>query len=55
MKKYKDLTKKRNNDMKKHCRDIKKIIWIKWKLLTFTKGVTRSLRRFNSLKKYHPN
>ena len=27
MKKYRDLTKKRNNDMKRHCRDIKKIMF----------------------------
>ena len=37
--------------MKRHCRDIKKIIWMKWKLLAFTKGVTRRLGRFHSLKK----
>ena len=35
------FTKKRNDDMKRHWRDIKKIIWMKWRLLTFTKGVTR--------------
>ena len=38
--------------MKRHCRDIKKVIWIKWRLLTFTKGVTR---RSHSLKKHHSN
>ena len=37
--------------MKRHCRDIKKVIWIKWRL-TFTKGVTR---RSHSLKKHHSN
>ena len=49
--------KKRNNDMKRHCRGTKKIIWMKWKLLTFTKSVTRRLARFHSLKKHegHPN
>ena len=41
MKKYKTFTKKRNNDMKRHCRDIKKIIWMKWRLLTSTKGAIR--------------
>ena len=43
--------------MKRHCRDIKKIIWIKWKLLAFPKGVTRRLGRFHSLKNHqgHPN
>ena len=29
MKKYKDLYEERNNDMKRHCKDIKKIIWMK--------------------------
>ena len=38
--------------MKRRCRGIKKIIWMKWKLLTFTKSVTRRLGRFHSLKKY---
>ena len=57
MKKYKDLYKKRNDDMKRPYRDIKKIIWMKWGLLTFTKSVTRGLGRFHSLKKHqsHPN
>ena len=31
MKKYKGLTKKRNNGIKKPCRSTKKIIWMKWK------------------------
>ena len=26
-------------NMKRHCRVIKKIIWMKWKLLAFTKSV----------------
>ena len=49
------FTKKRSNDMKRHYRDIKTIIWMKWKLLTFTKSITRRLGRFHSLKKHHPN
>ena len=28
---------KRNNDMKRHCRNIKKTIWMKWRSLTLTK------------------
>ena len=36
--------------MKRHFRDIKKIIWMKWRLLAFTKSVTRRLARFHSLK-----
>ena len=49
--------KKRNNDTKRHYKDIKKIIRMKWRLLAFTKGVTRRLGRFHSLKKDqgHPN
>ena len=31
---------KRNNNMKRPDRDIKKIIWMKWRLLTFTKDAT---------------
>ena len=46
------FTKKRNNDMKRHCRDIKKIIWMKWRLLTSTKGATRRSWRYHSLKKH---
>ena len=38
------FTKKRNDDMERPCRDIKKVIWMKWKLLTFKKGVTRRLK-----------
>ena len=43
--------------MKRPYRDIKKIIWMKWRLLTFTKGVARGLGRFRNLKKHqsHPN
>ena len=47
--------KKRNNDIKRHCKDIKKIIQTKWRSLTFTKSVTRRLTRFHSLKKHHQN
>ena len=49
------FTKKRSDDMKRPYRDIKKIIWIKWRLLTSTKG-TRP-ERPHSLKKHqsHPN
>ena len=39
------FTKTRNNDMNRHCRDIKKIIWMKWWLLTFTKGVIRQTQK----------
>ena len=53
MKKYKE--KKKNNNMKRPCRDIK-IIWIKWKLLASTKGVARRPGRPHSLKKpSHPS
>ena len=44
--------KKRKDDMKKPYRDIRKIIWMKWRLLTFTKGVIRRLERSYGLKKY---
>ena len=37
--------KKRNNDMKRHCRDIKKIIWMKWRLLTSTKGAIKAVAK----------
>ena len=55
MKNTKTFTKKRNNDMKRRYRDIKKIILMRLRLLTFTKGVTRRLGRFHSLKKHYPN
>ena len=45
------FAKKRNNDMKRHCSDTKKIIWMKHRLLIFTRSVTRRLGRFHSLKK----
>ena len=38
--------------MKRPCRDIKKIIWTKWRLLNSTKGVTRRPERPRSLKKH---
>ena len=44
----KNFTKKRNNDIKRHCRYIKKIIQMKQRLLTSTKDVTR---RFHSPRK----
>ena len=50
----KTFMKKRNNNMKRHCKDIKKIIRTKWRSLTFTKSVTRRLGKFHR-KKYHPN
>ena len=50
MKNYKDRTKKRSNDMKRHCKDIKKIIEMKWRSLIFTKVAIRRLGRFHGLK-----
>ena len=41
MKSTETFTKKRNNNMNRPCRDIKKIIWMKWRLLTSTKGAIR--------------
>ena len=43
--------------MKRPCKDIKKIIWMKWRLLTFTKVAKRRHGRLHSLKKHqsHPN
>ena len=38
--------------MKKFCRYIKKIVWMKWRLLTSKKGVTRRPGRLHSLKKH---
>ena len=43
--------KKRNNDMKRRCRDIKKIIWMKWRLLTFTKRCNKKARKLSKSKK----
>ena len=43
--------KKRNNDMKRHCSGTKKIIWMKWRSLTFTKSVTRRTGRVLQPKK----
>ena len=39
------FTKKRNDDRKRACRDIKKIIWMKWRLLTSTKGAIRETQK----------
>ena len=43
--------------MKRPYRNINKVMWMKWRLLTFTKGARRGLGRFHSLKKHqsHPN
>ena len=43
--------------MKRSGRDIKKIIWMKWKLVGSAKGVTRKSERPHSLKKHqsHPS
>ena len=41
--------------MKRPYRDIKKIIWMKWRILASTKGVTRRPHRPCSLKKHHPS
>ena len=43
--------------MKRPCRDIEKIMWMKWRLLAFTEGAVRRPERFHSLKKpqIHPN
>ena len=51
------FTKKRSDDIKRLCRDIKKIIWMKRRLLTFTKCATRRSGKSHSLKKHqsHPN
>ena len=45
MKSTETFTKWRNSDMKKHCRSIKKIIWMKWRLSTYTKGAIRQVQR----------
>ena len=54
----------RNNNMKRHCKDIKKIIRMKWRSLSFTKSAIRRIGRFYNLKhypnqmnlkKHHPN
>ena len=37
----KNFRKERNNNMKRHCRDMKKIMRTKWRSLNFTKSVTR--------------
>ena len=39
------FTKKKRSNMKKPCRDIKKIIWMKWRLSTSTKGIIRQAQR----------
>ena len=41
MKKYKDLYEEEKQRHEEHCKDIKKIMGMKWKLLAFTKGTTR--------------
>ena len=46
------FTKKRNDEMKRTCRGTKKIIWMKWRLLTSTKGVARRSEGLHSLKKH---
>ena len=38
--------------MKRQCRDIKKIMRMKWRSLAFTKSVTRRPERPHKLKKY---
>ena len=38
--------------MKRFCRYIKKIVWMKWRLLTSKKGGTRRPGRLHSLKKH---
>ena len=50
LKNTRNFTKKRNNDMKRHCKDIKKIKQMKWRLLNFTKIATKRAGRFYSLK-----
>ena len=49
--------KERKDDIKRPCRDIKKIIWMKQRLLTSTKGARRRSIRPHGLKKHqsHPN
>ena len=39
------FTKKRNDDMKKACRDIKKIIWMKCRILTSIKDAIRQTQK----------
>ena len=46
------FTKKRNDEMKRTCRGTKKIIWMKWRLLTSTKGVARRSEGLHSLEKH---
>ena len=55
MKRYRDLYKEEKLRHEEACRDMRKIIWMKWRLLTFTKG-TRPEKPL-SLKKHqtHPN
>ena len=48
----KNFTKERKNHMKRHCKDAKKIMWMKWRSLNFSKSVTRRIGRFYSLKHY---
>ena len=48
----KNFTKERKNDMKRHCKDVKKIMRMKWRSLNFSKSVTRRIGRFYSLKHY---
>ena len=49
-----NFTKKKNNDMKRNCKDIKKIMQMKWRSLNFRKSETRRMGRFYSLNHY-PN
>ena len=48
----KNFTKERKNDMKRHCKDVKKIMRMKWRSLNFSKSVKRRIGRFYSLKHY---
>ena len=48
----KNFTKERKNDTKRHCKDVKKIMRMKWRSLNFSKSVTRRIGRFYSLKHY---
>ena len=38
--------------MKRHCKNVKKIMRMKWRSLNFTKSVTRRIGRFYNLKYY---
>ena len=51
----KNFTKEIKNDMKRHCKDVKKIMRMKWRSLNFSKSVTRRIGRFYSLKHYLKN